>query len=422
MNRLIIIGAGPKSIAIAAKSTVLSRLGFSVPEIHIVERNEIAANWGGKHGFTDGKQILGTSPEKDVGFPYQSDCWDGANAEVDQRMRFFSWSAYLIESGNYSSWVDRGRPSPCHREWASYLKWVSEALGEHVHFHFGSAKSLSLESGIWDLLVVPREGTEFQLKGNGLVLTGPAMDQRPHNVPNHDGIFTVESFWKTYRKFESLKGSVGIVGVGENAACIATTLTAFKNENLKIEVISPKGFLYSRGESFYENRVYSDPASVDWHHISKTHRREFIKRTDRGVFSQDAQIILNRSSLMEIRAGRVTQLAVNPTNRISVELEYENTKSERDYDYIIFATGSDQSLFLKRLVKSSAHEEILKHINSTTLTDQSLEETIDSSLRVSGLSPNLHLPMLSGLRQGPGFANLSCLGRLSDRILKPYVN
>jgi len=39
----------------------------------------------------------------------------------------------------------------------------------------------------------------------------------------------------------------------------------------------------------------------------------------------------------------------------------------------------------------------------------------------AGLSPPLHLPVLAGLAQGPGFPNLSCLGLLSDRILRRYI-
>jgi mycobactin lysine-N-oxygenase len=42
-------------------------------------------------------------------------------------------------------------------------------------------------------------------------------------------------------------------------------------------------------------------------------------------------------------------------------------------------------------------------------------------LSVAGLTPPLHLPVLAGLAQGPGFPNLSCLGLLSDRILRRYV-
>jgi mycobactin lysine-N-oxygenase len=37
------------------------------------------------------------------------------------------------------------------------------------------------------------------------------------------------------------------------------------------------------------------------------------------------------------------------------------------------------------------------------------------------LRPPLHIPVAAGLAQGPGFPNLSCLGLLSDRILRRYV-
>ena len=50
-----------------------------------------------------------------------------------------------------------------------------------------------------------------------------------------------------------------------------------------------------------------------------------------------------------------------------------------------------------------------------------LDRRIEVDLSVGGLSPPVHLPMVSGLAQGPGFPNLSCLGLLSDRILRRYV-
>ena len=34
-----------------------------------------------------------------------------------------------------------------------------------------------------------------------------------------------------------------------------------------------------------------------------------------------------------------------------------------------------------------------------------------------GVTPKLVLPNLSGVNEGPGFPNLSCLGLLSDRVL-----
>ena len=51
-----------------------------------------------------------------------------------------------------------------------------------------------------------------------------------------------------------------------------------------------------------------------------------------------------------------------------------------------------------------------------------MERSIGFSLAVDNLTPALHLPMLAGLAQGPGFPNLSCLGLLADRILQPCLS
>jgi hypothetical protein len=41
---------------------------------------------------------------------------------------------------------------------------------------------------------------------------------------------------------------------------------------------------------------------------------------------------------------------------------------------------------------------------------------LDATLALRDLTPHIHLPALAGLVHGPGVANLSCLGRLSDLI------
>ena len=51
------------------------------------------------------------------------------------------------------------------------------------------------------------------------------------------------------------------------------------------------------------------------------------------------------------------------------------------------------------------------------LTSDRLQEAIGHDLAVDDVEPKLFLPGLAGLTQGPGFPNLSCLGRLSDRVL-----
>jgi len=85
-SRLIVLGAGPKAIAITAKSAVLKDLGWSVPNIVVLEKNNVAAHWSGEYGFTDGKQLLGTPPEKDIGFPYVSTCWWLSNETVNENI------------------------------------------------------------------------------------------------------------------------------------------------------------------------------------------------------------------------------------------------------------------------------------------------------------------------------------------------
>jgi mycobactin lysine-N-oxygenase len=67
---LAVLGAGPKGIAIAAKHAALARTGWEVPDLLLIDREGVAANWSGAAGYTDGRQRLSTSPEKDVGFPY----------------------------------------------------------------------------------------------------------------------------------------------------------------------------------------------------------------------------------------------------------------------------------------------------------------------------------------------------------------
>ena len=72
---VLVLGAGPKAVAIAAKRHMLAKLGYPVPHVRIIDRQGVATHWSGEAGFTDGDQFLGTRPEKDMGFPYLSACW-----------------------------------------------------------------------------------------------------------------------------------------------------------------------------------------------------------------------------------------------------------------------------------------------------------------------------------------------------------
>ena len=86
-KKLAVIGAGPKGIAVAVKAKVLAEFGFPVDEIVLIEKNEVGANWSGTHGYTNGEMKLGTSPEKDVVFPIETDVGDDLlNARIRSRL------------------------------------------------------------------------------------------------------------------------------------------------------------------------------------------------------------------------------------------------------------------------------------------------------------------------------------------------
>ena len=103
-------------------------MGVEVPDVIAVERIGVAANWQASGGWTDGAHRLGTSPEKDVGFPYRSALVPRRNGELDERMTRYSWQSYLIATASFAEWIDRGRPAPPHRKWSQYLGWVADQV------------------------------------------------------------------------------------------------------------------------------------------------------------------------------------------------------------------------------------------------------------------------------------------------------
>lgn len=420
-DRLIIIGAGPKAMAVGAKTRVLEELGFTVPEIHVVERHEVGANWSGRHGYTNGRQPLGTPPEKDVGYPYDSSSWGPElGREIDARMMRYSWQSFMVARGDFSDWVDRGKPAPPHGDWAQYLNWVAASLGDSLVVHTGEVTSIAIQEGVWRLTLAGAAGR--RLEGEGLVLTGPGPVRRPESLPDHPRILTVESFWSVAEEFRALTaGKVAIVGTGETAAAIAVNLVEMCSSRVDVDIYSPLGMAYSRGESFRENCVYSDPGRGQWGMLTPQHRRDFIHRTDRGVFSQGSNEVLDRARNLQILPGRLVGASLDPSGRVSIDVTYDGRNRHDLVDYLILATGSDMLATLVDLAGPDTRAHIQRMSGVDQIAQDRIEALIEYDLGVRGLSPRLHLPMIAGLNQGPGFANLSSLGRLSDRILEYYA-
>jgi mycobactin lysine-N-oxygenase len=410
MLTLAVVGAGPKGIAIAAKARALAAAGLDAPRVVLVEPGVVAGNWGGQQGYTSGLLPLGTPAEKDVGFPYASS-WGSASAAVSAAMADYSWQRHLIEKGMYADWVDRGRLRPTHRQWSWYLREVAGQAGAEII----AARVTSLEAagGRWRLTVQPEDaGAGDEIWADGVVVTGAGPPIRVARQPEgHPRVLDGRSYWLA-QGHGHLARNVCVIGSGETAASVVISLVSKLPKRSTIDVVTSRGVLYSRGESYAENRLYSDPA--DWPGLAESHRREFLERTDRGVFSQQAETTLNGSRGFRTLAGRAVGIQAG-RQQVVVDIEYGTERERVAYDLVVVAIGF-QARWFEGLLGEQA-----RGLLASALGGAELERRIGPDLSVAGLSPPLHLPVVAGLAQGPGFPNLSCLGLLSDRILGRYV-
>jgi mycobactin lysine-N-oxygenase len=407
VRTLAVVGAGPKGVAIAAKARALAAAGLAAPRVVLVDRGEVAGNWSGHQGYTSGLLPLGTPPEKDVGYPYAAS-WGAASADVVAAMAEYSWQRHLMRHGAYSDWVDRGRMRPTHRQWSAYLREVAEAAEAEIIC--GAVTSLEVAGGDrWEVTLAAGDA----IAADGVVITGagPAITV-PGQPRDHPRVLDGRTYWLAAHKMPPERAlSVCVIGSGETAASVVIDLVKRSHKHSTIDVLTSRGVLYSRGESYDENRFYSDPG--DWPRLAEAHRREFLERTDRGVFSLQAEAALNQARGFRTLAGRAAAVEAREQDVI-VTIAYGEERERVAYDAIVVAIGFDGRWF-ETLLAGTASARYRQALGSGEP-----ERHIGLDLSVAGLAP-LHLPVLAGLAQGPGFPNLSCLGLLSDRILRRYV-
>lgn len=421
---MIVIGGGPKAVALAVKNNVFQSIHpESGVNLHIIEKQEIGHHWTGGGGFTNGRQLLGTPAEKDLGFPYEKAPYqNGVYPTIRRKMMDYSWTNYLQDQGLYGLWVDQGRKPPHHKGWAHYLKWAFDRVQNTTTFHQGEAIQITKIASQWSVEYKSPEGKTRTVFGDDLVLTGPGKLHHTFAVQNHPRLLSFQSYWPLEKELQTGQPlKIALIGGGENAASVALSLLSDQKFSGSIDIILPKGFIYSRGESVFENHFFTAPDKNGWEGLAADHRRHFMARTDLGVFSQNAleSLTLNHGDIRMV-PGTVVDVIEQSQTKLSVSYAYNGHHNVHAYDYVICCHALSPMWFLDDLLEDETRSFLKSHLACDITCKTSLAPLIDDDLSIKNLMPKLYLPMLAGFAQGPGFANLSCLGRLSDRILEKY--
>lgn len=320
-----------------------------------------------------------------------------------------SWQSYLIDIGHFAEWIDRGRPAPTHRRWSQYLNWVAENIGMTVVSGEVTEIGVDDDQDSWVLRT-----DESTVTADAVMVTGPGQAERAI-LPGNPRVLSIAQFWHRAAAKELISAErVAVVGGGETAATMLNEL--FRHRVSTITVISPQVTLFTRGEGFFENVLYSDP--THWSGLTLSERRDAMNRTDRGVFSARVQEALLADDRIRHLRGRVAHaVARDEKIRLTLQTERgsERLETVHGFDLVIDGSGADALWFVPLLAQDAL--DMLELGLGSPLTGDTLQESIGYDLAVTGVTPKLFLPGLAGLNQGPGFPNLSCLGLLSDRVL-----
>ncbi|HEX3910485.1 MAG TPA: hypothetical protein VHW67_07275 [Solirubrobacteraceae bacterium] len=417
-----VVGAGAKATAIAAKVHAINRLGLARVSLSIIEDLEHAASWMGRNGMTSGKEILAITPLKDVGFPYESRRSFGDRGEaVDGVLAELSWSRYLIAEGQYSRWLHAGAPPVRHRDYGEYLKWALARATDGVEVEAGRVTQIAFDGDRcgW-LLDIDGPLDSSQRRSPALVMTGPGM----HRVLEHDAeaaprLFHCDGPRSDFERLPVEWGcDIAIVGSGDSALSAAVFLRRLR-PNCRLTVYTA-GLPLSRGESFLENRVFSDPDCVSWEALDARTRRDFIRHADRGVFGTEQLVEVASDEACEFVLGRAIRVLAR-SKGIGIEYEAPEGIAIGLHDYVVNCTGFDLLTRLHALFPPAVRAEIEARSGPVWAAPPGAELKFGRMLELRGMRPLLHIPGLAAMSQGPGFANLGCLGLLSDRVLERFV-
>ncbi len=420
---LLVVGAGAKAAGIATKVHSLNRLGLASLSMKVIEGTEVAASWLGLNGATSGDEPLAVTPIKDVGFPYQSFREFGeAGEEIDDATMHFSWQRYMVGLRRYARWIDAGSPSVRHRDYGEYLQWVLSRATDGVSHLRGRVTQISLDEAgeRWVVEVEEPAGTS-RYSSRALVLTGPGVHRAfPHEPTVASRVFHCDSKRSEFDQLPSEEScDIAVVGGGESALSCVMFLRGFR-PRCRFTIYTPMLPL-SRGESFLENRVFSNPDVIEWESLTLEARRDFVKHSDRGVFDPPSLEAIGYDNRCEFVTGRVTDVAAaDGGERVRVDYEAPSGITGAEHDYVVNCTGFDLLAQLRTLFPTEMRAEIERQTGGLWERPAGQEVPIGRFLELKGMSPRIQVPGLAGLSQGPGFANLGALGLLSNRVLQPF--
>jgi mycobactin lysine-N-oxygenase len=419
---LLVVGAGAKGAAIAAKAHVLNSLGLGPVSVTVIEAVGPAAAWRDGNGVTSSREILGLSPAKDVGFPYQSArAFGAAGAAVDRAAMSFSWQAYLIEQGRYAEWLDADAPAVQRRVYGAYLAWVLANAIEGVTVVHGTVARVSLidDARRWAVDVATPQGAR-RIGAGAFALTGQGVQRTiPHDVEAAPRVLDCESGRMQIARVPSEESAdVAIVGGGESAlSCMEFVRARRPDADLTVYTAD---LPMSRVESFLENRVFSRPDELDWCSLDLDARRQFVLRSDRGVFGAPRVAPFAFDPRCRFVGGRVAHLAAARGGR-KVRVAFTSTAGagECEHDYVINCTGYDLLEQVRVLLAPQAWGALERQAGALWRRECDAEVPIGRALELVGVAPRLHVPGLAAVSQGPGFSTLGALGLMADRVLEP---
>jgi mycobactin lysine-N-oxygenase len=266
-----------------------------------------------------------------------------------------------------------------------YLRWVADDVGLSVVQ--GEVQRISVDDYRWTL-----HTAETTVAADGVVVTGPGQPERSV-LPGNPRVMSIAQFWHRAAQHERISAErVAVIGGGETAASMLNEL--FGHRVSTITVISPSVTLFTRGESFFENTLFSDPTG--WTSLTLAERRDALARTDRGVFSARVQDALLADDRIRHLRGRVAH-AVARDDRIRLTLS-TNTAGEavetvHGFDLVIDGSGADAMWFLPLFSQDAL--DVLELGLGCPLSGEALQESIGHDLAVRHVHPKLFLPGLS---------------------------